>query len=436
MVQNKTNEFESTAYKRSRWAYTFECAFEYFVSLLVAGAFLAKILTNIGMTDDLIGIVSSFISLAFLFQFFSVFVVQKISNTKRFVILFHSIGQLFFMALYLVPFLPFADGYRQIIACGCILLAYFGNYFVNSLVYRWGNSYVDNHKRASFSATKEMISLASGVIVSLSLGYIMDAFEAADNLHGAFIFSAIAILIFCICDFVCLMLIKNDIKPKTEKKNSIPMREVWKNTLGKKSFRYVIILTVLWNVCNYATIGFLGTYYLKELAFTVGTVQIITIVGHGGRFLLSKPLGRFSDRYSYSRGIALGMILAAASFLCVIAATPGTRLVIIGYTLFHSASLAGINQNMLNITYSFVEDKYFAQATAIKNSIGGICGFITALISGRIVAHIQANGNTVFGIPMYAQQFLGIISLLAIAGAFLFNHFVIQKQPMINRDKQ
>ena len=52
MVQNKTNEFESTAYKRSRWAYTFECAFEYFVSLLVAGAFLAKILTDIGMTDD------------------------------------------------------------------------------------------------------------------------------------------------------------------------------------------------------------------------------------------------------------------------------------------------------------------------------------------------------------------------------------------------
>ena len=62
--------FRQPDYKRSRWAYTFECAFEYFVSLLVTGVFLAKLLKDVGMDDALIGIISSFISLSFLFQLF------------------------------------------------------------------------------------------------------------------------------------------------------------------------------------------------------------------------------------------------------------------------------------------------------------------------------------------------------------------------------
>ena len=93
-------DFQSKEYKRSRKAYCIECAFEYFVSWLVVDAFLAKVLTAIGVEDSLIGVISSLIALSQLFQLFSVFVVQKISNTKRFVVLFHSIGQLLFMVLY------------------------------------------------------------------------------------------------------------------------------------------------------------------------------------------------------------------------------------------------------------------------------------------------------------------------------------------------
>ena len=100
--------FHSPEYRRSRRAYIMECTFEYFVSLLVTDAFLVKLLSSIGLSDALIGIIASFVSMAFLFQLFSVFVVQRITNTKRFVILFHSVSQLFFMSLYLLPFLSFA----------------------------------------------------------------------------------------------------------------------------------------------------------------------------------------------------------------------------------------------------------------------------------------------------------------------------------------
>ena len=186
----ETSVFESKDYQRARSAYRWACAFEYFVALLVADAFLAKLLTTLGMSDAMIGIISSFITLAFLFQLFSIFVVQRIVNTKRFVILFHTASQLFFMSLYLIPFLPIAKELRYVLVVICLLAAYFGNYFVHSIFFKWANSYVDPRKRASFSAGKEMLSLLTGTAMTLILGAVMDAFEAAENLFGGFLFCA------------------------------------------------------------------------------------------------------------------------------------------------------------------------------------------------------------------------------------------------------
>ena len=74
--------FNSPEYKRSRAAYMTQCTVEYFVSLLVTDAFLAKLLTNIGINDSLIGIISSFISLAFIIQIMSIYLVRKRINEK------------------------------------------------------------------------------------------------------------------------------------------------------------------------------------------------------------------------------------------------------------------------------------------------------------------------------------------------------------------
>ncbi len=420
--------FDSPEITRSRRAYCMESTFEYFVTIFVGGSFLAKLLSSMGFSDALIGVISSFVSLAFLFQLFSVFVVQRITNTKRFVILFHTLGQLFFMGLYLIPFLPFPFKHKQALVVLCVLAAYFGNYFVTSILYRWGNSNVSPTKRGAFSSVKEMISLLSGMVVTLVLGYVMDAFEASDHLEGSFVFAAVGILIFCMCDFICLLLIKNDIRDRREKREVVPMREVMRNTLGNRNFRTVVILTVLWDVLRYLTTGFLGVYQIGELAFSMGVIQIINMASHFARAGISKPFGRFSDKHSYATGVRVALIIAAAAFLCLIFTTPTTRYLIVGYTVLMSVSAAGTNANLLNITYSYVDEKYFVQASAIKNSIGGLCGFGASLVGSRILARVQANGNTLFGIHVYGQQVLAAISLVLLVAAILFVYLVIEKQ--------
>jgi Na+/melibiose symporter-like transporter len=216
-------------------------------------------MANIGLDDGLIGIVSSLVSLAFLFQLVTIFVVQRIANVKRFVIIFHALSHFLLMFLYFIPFLPWSLPYKEALVVVCILAANCGKFLINSMLYKWANSYVDPNKRASFSAGKEMISLATGIVMTLVLGYIMDAYEAANNLEGGFIFAAIAILIFNICDIVSLLLIKKDANGAAmQKQKMAPLGEVMKNTLGNRCFRNVIILTILWDVARYTTIGFLG----------------------------------------------------------------------------------------------------------------------------------------------------------------------------------
>lgn len=429
----RTDPFGAPGYARSRWAYIAECAFEYFVALLVADPFITKLLKYLEFDDATTGIIQSLISFAFLFQLASIFVVQRITNVKKVAATVHAVAQLLFMCLYLVPFMPFAQEFRTAVVIGCFLLAYFGNYLVTSIIFRWGNSYVDPHKRARYAATKEMISLLSGVIVTFAMSYVMDRFDAAGDLKTGFIFTAIVMAVVCAIDLTCLLLMKNRISEPPKKEDIVPFGKVLKILFTNKGFVYVIILTVIWQSAYYMTLGFMGTYKLEELGMTVFVVQVINIAGQMARFAISRPFGRYTDKRSYAKGLALGMTVAAVAYLCNVFTTPSLWWFVIIFTVLSNAAMAGISQNLFNIVYNFVDEKYFVQASAIKNSIGGVCGFLASLVGGQILEAVQKNGNTVFGIPMYGQQLLSLISLVLAVAAILFTRLVLEKQKTIAR---
>ena len=401
--------YGSAEYKRSQKAYTIECAFEYFISLLVTDAFLAKLLRSMGADDALCGIISSFISLAMLFQLCALLVVGRIRNVKKTAVTVHTAAQLLFTSLYLIPFLPFPDEYKRPVFIACMLAAYLGNYLVTSVIFKWGMSFVDPARRARYASVKEMVSLASGVIVSLSIGAATDAFDAAGNVRGGFAFTAVCMAIFSLCDLICLLLIKNEpVKEKTERQ---PLLPALKAVFSNRAFIRVLLIHCLFNIATYATIGFMGTYKQDELAYTIGQIQIINTVGVAGRFLASRPFGRFSDRFTYYKGIMLALVILASAFALNMFTSPSARWLVIAFTLLQSVSCAGTSQNLLNITYAYVPEKYFVHATVIKSSVSGVVGFCATLVSGRLLSAVQANGNTFLGMHVYSQQLLSAISL-------------------------
>ena len=428
--KSKENIFESKDYKRSRAVYIGQSAFEYFVALLVTDAFLAKLLTNIGVSDAIIGVVSSLISVAFIFQLASIFLVSKFKNTKKSVITFKLLSNLLFLVLYFIPFLPFSVSTKTVLVFVCILLAYFSNYIITSVLYKWANSYVEPHTRGRFSAIREMVSLLSGIIFTLFVGFVVDKYEEVGNIRGAFIFISAAILILSIFDIVSLLMIKNE-PIKTKKQAHLPFKDIYSNTLGNHNFVNIIIVMVLWNTARYMTIGFLGTFKTNDLLLKVGTVQVINMVANLGRFAISIPFGKYSDKHSFASGLKLAYIIAAVAFGVNIFTSNNTWWLMIIYTLLFNVSMAGSNQNTFNITYSYVKTDYYVYAMAIKNCIGGVSGFLASIIGSKILEYIQASGNVFMSIPMYGQQLLSAISLVIIVIDILFIHFVVEKQKVM-----
>lgn len=423
------SNFNSPVYKRSRAAYSAQCAFEYFMALLAGDAYLAKLLGVIGLSDEHIGIISSLITASFLFQLSSIFLVRRIKSVKRTATVFNTLSSLCFAALYLIPFLPVSGGVRTALVIVCILAAYFLNYSVTSIIYKWGNSFVDPHKRGDFSAGKEMASLISGMIFTFIAGIIIDRFESIGNIRGGFIFIASAGLIISICNFTCLMLIA----PGKVETTSPPLSDVIKNTLGNRNFVTVAVLVCLWDFAKGLTVGFLGIYKTKDLMLTVGTVQIINIIGNLCRFAMSKPIGRFADRHSFVKGIELALSIAAVGFAFNIFSSPTAKWCIVVYTILYAVSSAGTTQNFNNIVYSYVDSEYFVQASAVKNSLGGIVGFGASLIGSRILAAVREGGNQLFGVTVYGQQVLSAASLLFTIVTILFAHFIIEKQKIMTQ---
>lgn len=433
----RAEHFRSRSYRISRTAYLFECTFEYFVLLLVTDAFLVKVLKSIGMSDAAVGVLSTLSALAFLFQLLSIVAVRRITNTKLFASVVHIVGQLFFMSLYLVPFLPATPGggYRQAIAVVCMLLAYLGHHLVQPILFRWGNSFVEPSRRGVYSATKEMVSLLSGIAVTLAAGYVIDHFEANGSLHGGFMFAAFGICIFSLADLVCLLLISNDKKEKIgTRPERVPMREVARGTLGNRCFLSVVLLACLWNGAVYSSVGFLGTYRLNphELALTVGTVQLMNVLGSLSRFALSRPFGRYADRHSFASAIKLAICLGIAAFAVSACTTPGNpvkvRILVSLFLLLYHGCNAGMVANLTNIVYNYVDERCFVAAIALKNSIAGLFGFLISLQSARLLSHVQANGNTFLGLSLYGQQVLSLISILFALCALATVHFVVERQ--------
>lgn len=422
--------FESQEYKNNRKLYVIQAALEYFISLALTDAFLAKVLTHLGISDSVIGIVSSFISLAFIFQILTSMVSRIKLKTKAIVLLFDTTANVLFMSLYFVPFLPVSPALRKVLAVFAILAAYAVKYPVNSIMFKWFNSFVSPYHRGRFSANKEMISLITGIIFTTSLGYVVDKFEGMGSIKGAFLFVAITLFVINLFHLITVLRITDEPKVETnvDKKN---FKSILDNTIFNKNYRNVIIAGAMWDFARYFTAGFMGTFKTNDLMISVFAIQIINMAASMVRLIFSKPVARYSDKHSFAKGLQLGLTIAMVSFFVNIFTTNATWYLVVVYTIIYNTAFTGITANTFNICYNYVQADYITDAMAVKNCICGIVGFVASILGGIVLGYVQGNGNMFMGIHIYGQQLLSAVSFLFCLGAVLFIKFVVSKQKVI-----
>ena len=196
-----------------------------------------------------------------------------------------------------------------------------------------------------------------------------------------------------------------------------------------KKLLLIIPISIVWSIATHFSRPFMGTYQKSELGFTAQISSIIVIVGSFSRALISRPFGKFADKYTFTNMLIVCMGIEAVAFIMMALATPvlHTEFLYVIFYMLYSIGMAGINSATINLYYDYVDKDKITRALALKTSLAGIIGFVATLLASPIVTAIQANNNQVFGMTIYAQQLLSLVSCLITIGIILYLVFVVKK---------
>lgn len=406
-------------YKKSRLFYIFEAAVEYFLATFVAGTYLAKMTTAIGISDSLTGIISAFVSLGFGFQIFALFLVRK-RPVKPLIITMNLLVQLAFSFLYVIPLLKIEKTVRTVIFICLFLVAEVVKNVIYSPKMAWMMGMVDDSKRGSFTAKKETVSLLSGIVVSVTMGNLIDHLEAAGNQRGMFILGGITMFSLTVIHTILLLLIQE----KPEKAVNEPIARHIQKSVTDRKLLVLIPLFVFWDIATYSTTPFYGTYQLNELGMNMTTVTLIAAIGSVVRAVVSIPMGKIADKYSFINSLNICFVLALFARAANLFAGAAFYTI---YAILQAAAMAGINSGIVNLVYDFVPRENRTGALAVKNTLVGFAGFFTTLAVSPLVAYIQKNGNKfLFFESIYAQQVLSAFSVVVITICIVYLNLVVK----------
>lgn len=404
-------------YKTSRVLYIIEAALEYFISLLVGGAYLAKVSTAIGVSDAVTGILTAFVSLGLSFQMVAIF-LAKYQPVKKWVTILHTVNQLAFALVYVVPFFEISRTVKTVLFIIFLLLGHSINNIVNSPKINWFMTLVDDKKRGTFTANKEIVSLIGGMVFTFLIGLVIDHYDAIGNENASFIFCAIAIVALTVLHSCTLIFSKEKVEIQTEK---ISTKKLLADLFKDKTLFKVVFIAGMWNVAHSVATPFYGTYLNNELGFSMTLIAILSSVYSICRALFSRPLGRFADKYSFKKMLTICFYVACGAFIVNTFCTPQNgKIVYFIHYILYAIAMAGINSGAINLVYGCVKKENRIGAFALQQAFSGVAGFLITIAVSPLVSYVQSLNNVIFGITIYAQQILSFLAFILTAGIILY----------------
>ena len=411
----------SVLLRRSRLMYIFEAALEYLISILVTGSFLATITKELGVSDSLTGILSSVISLGCLFQLLSLSVRR--ARVKRLVVILSVINQAFFMLLYVIPLTGAKKQIKIVLFVVLICAAYLIYNFAHPQKINWLMSLVDDSSRGAFTSNKEIVSLVCGMIFSFLMGSVIDRFAESGEIRTAFILSAAVIFVLMLFHTLTMIFTVEKETPESKNGNFLTgVRELVKN----KTVIKITSVFVLYNISNFASVPFYGTYQINELGLGLKTVSVLVISGNISRILVSRLWGKYADRKSFAAMTEKCLIFLGVAQFCALFAVPSNGAVMFAlYYFFYGVAMGGINSALINLIFDYVAPEKRSDSLAITQAVSGLAGFLTTVCLSPLVTLVQKSNNMVFGVHIYAQQLCTLISLLFTAVSVIYVNKVI-----------
>ena len=420
-------------YALSRVLYWLEAAFAYFIDILAGGAFLAKLTSEIGISDSMTAILTSLTSLAGVAQLFSIYLSHK-APYKRFVIPIMLGAELIYACLYLIPFLDMSKEAMSLLFFAAMLLAKLLINVISPLKTTWFMNLVPIQDRGSYTAILQVVSLISGAAVSFGAGYLIDNFQANGNISGAFITLSIAILVFTFSNFLTLIFSREkELTKKTEKRKS---SDSIKYLAKDRKYKRLILILLFAAIGNNVITPFLGTYQVNELGFSMTFISIISVVFSAASMVFVLFFGKLSRNFQHRTILRIGYPVVFLSYVLNIFTTPQNGAVMfIVYSIVLRVGSAAIAISSTNLLLEITPIEHHATALSINTVITGVLSFLATLAVSPLIDFMQNRGNTLFGMTVYAQQLLSALCAFFYLLLILYYNFVFLPEKKKRNEK-
>ena len=415
ILNKKTKEVQATdKYALTRGLYPFESMFEFLCTTLSSGAFLAKVAMTLGVRDSITALISSIASLVCIVQLFSGSLAKR-TPIKSWLLPLTLFTRVCMMGIFLLPFFNITS-FADIILLALVFTAQSTHILVYPIKQTMFLTTVPDEDRTGYLARHNRVSIIAGIPLVLGGGVFIDKMSEAGKLRDAFLIIAFAILFFCICNLVILIISKEPPMKTADDKNIFQdLGTVFKS----QRFRILFILAVVFG-CGVGIFSpFVSTYVQREQGFSLTLANSFTVLMYVMQITLLSFLSKFRAKLKpvllrtlffagniVSNGIFFVMNNDTAIFFhtlyVIVAALTGTC--VVGYTA---------------LIYDSVDEEQRTTAVGVLELTKGISAFLTTLCISPVFDRMQTNGVTLFGKPIFAQRILALYATCIITAAFI-----------------
>ncbi len=400
-----------------------DAAFATAFGTLVTGSFLVGFIRYLGGGDVWIGVMTAVPSFLGLLQIPGALWGRSFSSYKRFVTPGGLIWRLFYVPLIALPFLPISTSGKLIILFSSVAIASAAVQIVQPIFNDWLAEMVPSNSRGWFFSRRNSIAAASGAIVGLLGGFILDAFKRSD--HEKLGYTAIFTL-GVVCSGFSLLFFNRMSDTARESPIHVPLRQALldlKRPIGDRRFRAVLIFFVVF-VAGQAFAGNLfSAFALESLRMPFTVLQTTALMHAAGNVLSARMWGYLSDKYGNKPIIAIlasGLFFTPVVWLfCVPGEDLRNAIILISGHLFVGVVWGGIGVCQFNLLLATADPddraNYIGVGLALQAIVGAISplagAFAMSALRGVLVPELAYKAT--FAIAM-SLRFLAVFFLLGV----------------------
>lgn len=368
----------------------------------------------LGANDFQLGLISAIPFAVSAIQILSSYIIERRHNRRFLFLFFGLLGRSFWIIIGLVPFLfsSFNVDLRIWLVITFVAMVYGGNSFVNIGFGSLMGDLVPIRIRGSYFSSRQMVSLASGVIAGLLISFMID--------HVGIVGYSIALVLAGISqlvDILCFFFIKWPpmLETSTKRPSLLAMlREV----LANKPFVKLIVIYSVWIFSANIAGPFWNVYMLEELQMSFTQISLYTqIISNVTSVLVISRWGRLVDRYGNKPVLQMATIIMAISPLPWLFATPSSTAFVLVSNVMGGASWPVSDLCQQNLYLSHSPQKHRSMYIAVFLACVSLFGVaLSNTVGGWLMqipfSALAAKNYVLFGMPMNATRYMFIATIL------------------------